>query len=185
MAEGPTAPSRKDLICVGAFAAAKGLRGELRVKSFTADIKALGDFGPLTDETGTKTFALKVVGQHKGMLVVRVKGVEDRNAAEALQGQTLFIERDRLPEVEEDEFYFSDLLGLKAELADGAPFGDVVEAEDYGGGPYLEVATAEHGRVLVPFTKACVPVVDIAGGRIVIDPPDGLLEPGEPEGNGS
>lgn len=184
MAESHTALPKKDLICVGAIGAARGLRGELRVKSFTADIEALGDYGPLTDETGTKTFEVKVVGQQKGLVVVRIKGVNDRDAADALKGQTLFIERSRLPKTEEDEFYFSDLLGLKAELTDGAPFGDVVEAEDYGGGPFLEVATPGHGRVLVPFTKACVPVVDIAGGRVVIDPPEGLLEPGEPEPQG-
>ncbi len=181
MAEGHTATSKKDLLCVGAIGAARGLQGELRVKSFTADIEALGDYGPLTDETGTKTFKVKVIGQQKGMALVRIQGVNDRNAADALKGQTLYIERSRLPKTDEDEYYFSDLVGLKAELVDGAPFGEVVEAEDFGGGPFLEVATPDHGRVLVPFTKASVPVVDIEGGRVVIDPPDGLLEPGQPE----
>lgn len=184
MAERRAAAPHKDLICVGVIGAARGLRGELRVKSFTADIEALGDYGPLTDETGAKTFQVKVIGQQKGQVLVRIKGVDDRNAADALKGQALYIERSRLPQPQEDEFYFSDLRGLKAELADGAPFGEVVEAEDYGGGPFLEIATPDHGRVLVPFTKASVPVVDIAGGRVVIDPPDGLLEPGEPEPQG-
>ena len=184
MVASSTSVSHEDLICVGAIGAAKGLQGELRVKSFTADIKALGDYGPLTDETGTKTFTLKVVGQHKGLVVVRIKGVNDRNAADALKGQTLYMKRSLRPETEEDEFYFSDLLGLKAELVDGTAFGDVVEAEDFGGGPFLEIATPANGRVLVPFTKAAVPVVDIEGGRVVIDPPDGLLEPGDPEPQG-
>jgi 16S rRNA processing protein RimM len=184
MAERRPATPKEDLICVGAIGAAKGLRGELRVKSFTADIEALGDYGPLTDETGAKTFEVKVIGQSKGLVVVRIKGVNDRNAADALKGQTLFMERSRLPQTEEDEFYFSDLRGLKAELVDGAPFGEVVEVEDYGGGPFLEVVAPGHGRVLVPFTKACVPVVDITGGRVVVDPPEGLLEPGEPEPQG-
>jgi 16S rRNA processing protein RimM len=177
-------PAREGLICVGVIGAARGLKGDLRVKSYTADPQALGDYGPLTDETGAKTFHVKVIGQQKGQVLVRIKGVGDRNAAEALRGQTLYIERARLPEPDEDEFYFSDLIGLKAEGPDGAPFGDVVAAEDYGGGPFLEVKSPGHGRVLVPFTKACVPVVDIEGGRVVIDPPEGLLEPGRPEPQG-
>lgn len=184
MAQGRTSVPKEGLICVGVIGAARGLRGDLRVKSYTADVEALGDYGPLTDETGTKTFELKVTGQQKGQVLVRIKGVNDRNGADALQGQALYIERSRLPEPEEDEFYFSDLVGLKAERVDGAPFGDVLEADDFGGGPFLEIAAPGHGRVLVPFTKACVPVVDIAGGRVVIDPPDGLLEPGEPEPKG-
>ena len=178
------APSKEDRICVGAIGAARGLQGELRVKSFTADIEALGNYGPLTDETGTKTFELKVLGQQKGLVLVRIKGVNDRDTADALKGQTLFIERSRLPETEDDEFYFSELRGLKAELVDGSAFGDVVEAEDHGAGSFLEIATPGHGRVLVPFTMACVPVVDIEGGRVVIDLPDGLLEPGDPEPQG-
>lgn len=181
----PKASTPKEgLICVGVIGVARGLRGDLRVKSYTANVEALGDYGPLTNEDGTKTFQLKVIGQQKGQVLVRIKGVDDRNGADALQGQALYIERSRLPEPEEDEYYFSDLVGLKAELVDGAPFGEVLEAEDFGGGPFLEIAAPGHGRVLVPFTKACVPVVDISGGRVVIDPPDGLLEPGDPEPKG-
>ncbi|HEY9080359.1 ribosome maturation factor RimM [Magnetovibrio sp.] len=170
-----------DLICVGLLGSARGLKGELRVKSFTADASAIASYGPLTDETGARTFELKVTGKHKDQLVVRIKGVNDRNAAEALNGTKLYMHRDRLPETEEDEFYFSDLQGLDAELVDGTPFGQVVEAEDFGGGPFIEVKTPGHGRVLVPFTKAAVPVVDLKARRVVIDPPDGLLEPGDPE----
>ena len=154
------------------------------MKSFTDDPEALGDYGPLTDETGTKTFHVKVIGQQKGLVLVRIKGVNDRNAADALKGQALYIERDRLPEPDEDEYYFSDLVGLQAQWPDGTPFGDVVAADDFGGGPFLEVATQGHGRVLVPFTKAAVPVVDLDGGHVVVDPPEGLLEPGQPEPKG-
>lgn len=178
----PTAQSSKDeLICVGLVGSARGLKGELRVKSFTADASALASYGPLTDETGTKVFELKVTGKHKEQLVVRIKGVNDRTAAEALNGQKLYIERGLLPKPEEDEFYFSDLQGLDAELLDGTPFGRVIEADDFGGGPFIEVKTKSHGTVLVPFTKAAVPVVDVAAGRLVIDLPLGLLEPGDPE----
>lgn len=169
------------LICVGLIGSARGLKGDLRVKSFTADAKALVSFGQLTDKTGGRAFELKPVGQHKDQMVVHIKGVDDRNAAEALNGQELYIERSRLPETEEDEFYFSDLHGLDAELPDGTPFGQVILVEDFGGGPFLEVRTSGHGNVLVPFTKAAVPNVDIAARRVVIDPPEGLLEPGDPE----
>jgi len=175
------ASSGEGLICVGLLGSARGLKGELRVKSFTADANAIAKYGPLTDETGKQTFELKVTGKHKDQLVVRIKGVDDRNAAEALNGTELYISRDRLPQTDEDEFYFSDLVGLDAELTDGSPFGQVVEAEDYGGGPFVEVKAPGHGRVLVPFTKVAVPLVDIKAGRVVIDPPDGLLEPGDPE----
>ena len=169
------------LICVGAIGSARGLKGDVRVKSFTADPNAIGAYGPLTDETGTKTFEVKVIGQQKGMVLARIKGVDDRNAAEALNGQALYISRDSLPDTDEDEYYFSDLVGLKAIHVDGSDFGEVVEAEDYGAGAFLEVATKQHGRVLVPFTKACVPNVDLESGEVVIDPPQGLLEPGVPE----
>jgi len=179
------ATSVKDgLIPVGVIGAARGLKGDLRVKSYTADPKSIGSIGTLTDETGTKVFALKVIGQQKGVVLARIKGVEDRNAVEALKGQMLYVEREGLPETEEDEYYFSDLQGLDVELVNGEPFGRVVEVEDFGGGPFLEVASLHHGRVLVPFTKASVPDVDIAGRRIVIDPPEGLLEAGDPEPQG-
>ena len=178
----PHAQGSKDgLICVGILGSSRGLKGELRVKSFTADASAIASYGPLSDETGTQIFDLKVIGKHKEQLVVRIKGVDDRTAAEALNGQKLYIERTLLPKPEEDEFYFSDLQGLDAELIDGTPFGRVIEAEDFGGGPFLEVKTLNHGTVLVPFTKAAVPMVDVAAGRLVIDLPDGLLEPGDPE----
>lgn len=181
MTERGTTSPRDGLICVGVIGAARGLRGELKVKSFTARPEDLGAYGPLTDAKGEKSFTVKVVGEQKGQVLVRIQGVNDRSAAEALTGQSLYIERTRLPEPDEDEFYFSDLRGLKAERPDGTPFGLVVDADDYGGGPFLEVALPGHGRVLVPFTKASVPVVDVKAGRVVIDPPEGLLEPGHPE----
>ena len=94
---------KSGFIPVGVIGAARGLKGDLRVKSFTADPKSIGLIGTLTDETGTKTFQLKVIGQQKGQVLVRIKGVEDRNAADALKGQMLYAERDSLPETEEDE----------------------------------------------------------------------------------
>jgi len=177
----PRGTPKGDLVCVGLIGSARGLKGELRVKSFTADAKALATYGQLTDESGERAFEVKVTGKHKDQLVVRITGVNDRTAAEALNGQKLYVERGQLPEPEEDEFYFSDLTGLDAELMDGTPFGQVIQAEDYGGGPFIEVKAPGHGSVLVPFTKAAVPQVDLKAGKVVIDPPEGLLEPGDPE----
>ncbi|MCW8916688.1 MAG: ribosome maturation factor RimM [Magnetovibrio sp.] len=181
MADPRSMNANDDLICVGLIGSARGLKGELRVKSFTADAKALGSYGALTDKNGERAFELKVTGKHKDQLVVRIKGVDDRNAAEALNGLELYMSRDQLPKTDEDEYYLSDLIGLDAELVDGTPFGQVVEADDYGGGPFLEVKAEGQAAVLVPFTKAAVPVVDIEGKKVVIDPPEGLLEPGDPE----
>ena len=177
----PQGKPKDGLVCVGLIGSARGLKGDLRVKSFTANAKDIAAYGALTDETGERTFELKLTGKHKDQLVVRIKGIDDRNAAEALNGQQLFAARDQLPKTEEDEFYFSDLVGLDAELIDGSPFGQVVEAEDFGGGPFIEVKAPGHGSVLVPFTKAAVPHVDLEANKVVIDPPEGLLEPGDPE----
>jgi len=171
---------KEGLILVGVIGSARGLKGDLRVKSYTSDPRSIGAYGVLTDAAGTKTFTVKVIGLQKEMVLVRIKGVDDRDAADALKGQTLYMERGRLPVADEDEFYFSDLIGLDVQLGDGTPFGHVVEADDVGGGPFLEVASQDFGRVLVPFTKACVPDVDLVGKKVVIDPPEGLLEPGDP-----
>jgi len=177
-------PLKNGLVPVGIIGAARGLKGDMRVKSFTADPLAIDSFGKLWDENGTKAFVVKVIGQQKGMVLVRIKGVEDRNAVDALKGQTLYAERESLPNTEADEYYFSDLQGLDVKLLDGEAFGKVVEAEDFGGGPFIEVASLAHGRVLIPFTKACVPEVDMASRQIMVDLPDGLLDPGEPEPQG-
>lgn len=177
-------PVKDGLIPVGVIGAARGLKGDLRVKSYTQDPRSIGSIGTLTDATGTKAFALKVIGLQKGIVLARIKGVEDRNAVDALKGQVLYAERDSLPETDEDEFYFSDLEGLDVELVSGEAFGRVVQAEDFGAGTFLEVASLHHGRVLLPFTKASVPNVDIVGRKIVIDPPEGLLEAGDPEPQG-
>ncbi len=172
------------LICVGVIGAARGLKGEVRVKSFTAEPADIGAYGVLTDEAGKRDFGLRVIGRHKGQVVARIEGVADRTAAEALNGTRLFISRERLPKLEADEFYLADLVGLAARTEDGEPYGRVVLAEDYGAGPVLELelAGAEEGKkVMVAFTEAVVPEVDMEAQSLVIRPPEGLLEPPGPE----
>ena len=172
----------KELICVGAITGARGLKGEVRIKSFTADPKGISNYGDVFEENGRTSYQVRITGQAKGQLLAHLSGIEDRDAADALKGTRLYVPKSVLPETDEDEFYFSDLVGLRADLIDGGYLGKVKEVHDFGAGAILEVVGGEAGTVMVPFTKASVPKVDKAGGRVVIDLPIGLLEPAEPEG---
>ncbi|MEK9673237.1 MAG: ribosome maturation factor RimM [Rhodospirillaceae bacterium] len=170
------APDDADpLVCLGVITGPRGLKGDLRIKSFTQDPRAIADYGELTDEAGERRFRLTITGEAKGVLVGRVDGVTDRTGAEKLKGARLYVDRGRLPEPDEDEYYHSDLIGLRAETPEG-DLGTVKQVFEFGAGDVLEISGGGHGTVMVPFTKAVVPVVDIKGGRLVIDPPDGLLE---------
>jgi 16S rRNA processing protein RimM len=178
--------AQRDRVCVGLIAGAHGVRGLVKLKSFTADPAAIVSYGPLTDEAGARSFRIELAGSVKDHLLARIEGVGDRDRAEALRGTRLHVERERLPEPEdEDEFYHADLIGLEAVLPDGTPFGTVVAVYDFGAGDMLELrqgaasGKAAGGTVTVPFTRAAVPVVDVKAGRITVDPPAGLLEPPE------
>jgi len=171
----------RELICVGAITGARGLKGEVRIKSFTADPKGISDYGNVFEENGEKSYSIRITGQSKGQVLARLDGVDDRTAAEALKGTRLYVPKSALPEPEEDEFYFADLVGLRADLKDGGKLGSIKEVHDFGAGAILEVTGGEAGLVMVPFTRAVVPEVDLVGGRVVIDPPLGLLEPAKPE----
>ena len=173
-----------ELILVGAITGARGLKGEVRIKSFTADPKGVSSYGDVFEENGVKSYSIRVIGQSKGQVFARLGGIDDRTAAEALKGTRLYVPKAALPEPAEDEFYFSDLVGLKAELVDGGKLGFVKEVHDFGAGAILEVTGGEAGIVMVPFTRAVVPEVDLSSGRVVITPPPGLLEPAPPEAIG-
>ena len=164
-------------VCVGVIGAPRGLRGEVRVRSYTADPDAIAAYGALSDEAGTRQFRMRIVGHHKEQVIARFDGVDDRTAAEALNGVRLFLPREALPEPEDDEeYYHVDLIGLTVETVDGSPLGRVRGVDDFGAGDVLDVVDPEGRSLLVPFTRAVVPVVDLENGRIVIDPPPGLLE---------
>ena len=171
----------KELICVGAIAGARGLKGEVKIKSFTADPKGISSYGDVFEENGRTSYQVRITGQTKGQLLAHLNGVEDRDVADSLKGTRLYVPKSALPETDEDEFYFSDLVGLRADLIDGGCLGEVKEVHDFGAGAILEVVGVEAGTVMVPFTRASVPEVDKAGGKVVIDPPIGLIEPAEPE----
>ena len=165
-----------DRLCVGAFAGARGLRGEVRVRSFTDVPEDIATYSPLTDANGGREFRLHILGHHKGQLVARVDGIKDRTAAEALRKVELFVPRAVLPEPEEGEFYHADLIGLSAELVNGGILGIISTVHNFGAGTVLEIRKPDGRDEMVPFTKLVVPTVDIASRRIVVAPPPGLLD---------
>jgi len=167
------------LVCVGAVAGAHGVRGAVKIKSFTAAPEDVARYGPLEDESGERQFSLRLIGAGKGVLIGHLSGIADRNQAEAARGLRLYLPRAALPPTEEDEYYHADLIGLAAVLTDGTPLGAVRTVHDFGAGDTLEIDRPEGPPVMVPFTRAIVPSVDLAAGRLVVDPPPGLLD--EPE----
>ena len=161
------------LLLLGRFGAPHGVRGEIRLQSFTSDPLAIADYGGLTDKSGAHNFKLCAMRQQgKDMLVVKVEGVDDRNDAEALNGVELYVAREKLPAPGEDEFYIADLVGLRAETPDGETIGVIVAVRNFGAGDMLEIAPAIGSEtLLLPFTKAATPLVDVKASRIVVVPP--------------
>jgi 16S rRNA processing protein RimM len=167
------APTPPRLVLLGVFGAAQGVRGEVRVKSYTEDAKAIGAYGALTDRAGARAFVFESLRPLKDdMMVARVKGVSTREGAEALNGVEIFARRDQLPAPDADEFYYDDLVGLAAVTREGAAVGRVVALSNFGAGDILEIAPEGGGEtLLLPFTRAVAVEIDFAAGRIVIEPP--------------
>jgi 16S rRNA processing protein RimM len=163
---------------VGKIGAAHGVRGEVRVFVYTEDPLAIRDYGELEDEAGARKFEIASAREGNGHLVVRFKGIDDRNEAEKLTHVQLFVPRERLPEQkDEDRFYQADLIGLRVETKSGETLGEVIAVPNYGASDLLEIRPAKAGQtLLIPFIDEFVPEVDVAGGRIVVDPPAGLFE---------
>lgn len=173
-------------VLMATIGAAQGLRGEVRVRSFTADPTALGDYGNLHSEDG-RIFEILEIREAKNVVIVRFRGINDRNAAEALNGLELFIERDNLPdeELEDDEFYYADLEGLEAVDRDGKSYGTVSAVYDFGAGDLLELKGPGRRPALIPFSEAAVLEIDLEGGKILIDPQAaGLTETPDEDGPG-
>jgi 16S rRNA processing protein RimM len=171
-------------ILMATIGAAQGLRGEVRVRTYTADPTALGEYGNLHSEDG-RIFEILEIREAKNIAIVRFRGINDRNAAEALAGLELFIERDNLPddELEEDEFYYADLEGLEAVDEEGKSYGTVSAVYDFGAGDLLELKGPGRRPALIPFSEAAVLEIDLEGGKIVIDPQAaGLAENPEDDG---
>ena len=162
--------------------AAHGVRGEVRVKTFTGDPMALGDYGPLHDDEG-RTYTVATLRPAKTVLVVRFREIASREAAEAAAGRALYIERAALPdELDDDEFYHADLIGLAVRDETGATIGRVAAMQNFGGGDIVEIALAGQRTVMVPFTLAAIPEISVEGGFVRIDTAAAGL--GEDEENG-
>jgi len=164
-----------DRLLVGEIGAAQGLKGEVRLRSYTQDPAEIAAYGPLQDEAGARSIELEHVRITPKALIARIKGVTTREGAEALNGTKLYIARAALPAREEGEWYVADLIGLEAVDAAGAPLGTVIGVHNFGASDIVEVAPASGGEsLLVVFTEATVPEVDIDKGRLVLIPPEEL-----------
>ncbi len=175
-------------ILLGRIAGAHGVRGEVRIRSYTAEPASIVKYGPLADRPGTREFKLALRGTVRGdELIAHIDGVEDRNAAEALRGTELYVDRDRLPPIDDaSEYYEADLIGLTAVDRNGSTLGTVERVTDYGAGPVLEVRRPDGGELLLPFSDAAVPSVDLAAGRLVAVPPTEIeLRPDDATGPAS
>ena len=157
------------LVLVGRFGAPQGVRGEIRIKSYTADPLAIGDYGPLSDETGARKFEIERLRLLKeDMVVAKVKDLADRDAAGALTGVSLYVAREKLPAPDEDEFYIADLVGLSAVSPEGEAIGIVRNVLNFGAGDILEIAPPAGETLMLPFTKEVAPSIDFSGGRITV-----------------
>ncbi len=163
-----TAPSQ---VCVARIGAAHGVRGAVKLWTFTEDPFAVKRYGPLSTKDGARQFEIASAREAKGHLVAQFKGVTTRDEAERLNGLELYVPREKLPATDEDEYYHADLIGLAAVTTADQPLGRVVAIHNFGAGDILEIAPPQGATMLLPFTNAVVPMVDIAGGRVLIELP--------------
>lgn len=162
-----------DRICVGAIAGAFGVKGEVRLKSFCTDPAAIADYAPLYTEDGSRSFTVTLTRGLNDGLVARMSGIATKEDADALRGLTLYTDRKKLPNLPDDEFYYADLIGLDAWDSSGARLGTVHAVYNHGAGDILEIfVPGRKTALLLPFTRAAVPTVDLTARRIIVDPPE-------------
>lgn len=165
-----------DLICVGSIGGAFGVRGEVRLKSFCAVPDDIETYSPLTTEDGQRSFSVALIGSIQNGFTARIVGIDSKEQADALKGLRLYARRDQLPSLPDDEFYHTDLIGLEVFDTGGTLLGRVRSVLNHGAGDLLEIhRTGQSDTVLLPFTQALVPTVDLARKRLVADPPDDLF----------
>ena len=167
-------------VCVARIGAAHGLRGEVRLWTFTEDPMSVTQYGPLSTKDGARQLEVTHARAAKDHLVATLTDVTTREEAERLNGVELYVARDKLPDTDEGEFYHADLIGLAAFDATGATIGTVAAIHNFGAGDIIEIALAHGPTLMLPFTDAVVPTVDIAGGRVVIEMP-GEIDGEEPD----
>ena len=174
--------AESDRICLGVMVGAHGVRGLVKVKAFTEVPEDVAAYGAVTDEDGKRRWSLEMVGRAKGVVLVRLAGITDRDQAQALHGTRFYVARSALPALAEEEvFYHADLIGLRVEDASGRTLGRIQAVENYGAGDLLEIVDPEGRSQVLPFTKAAVPTVDLAGGRVVVQLPAELAANDEDE----
>lgn len=165
-----------DRVTVGSIGGAFGVHGEVRLKSFCADPAAIADYAPLYTENGTVFAQIVLTGQTNNGFTARVDGITTKEQADALKGTALLADRATLPALPDDEYYYADLVGLTVLDTGGTLLGRVKSVADHGAGDLLElIVPGQSETVLLPFTLAAVPTVDLASGRIIADPPDGIF----------
>jgi 16S rRNA processing protein RimM len=170
-------------ICVARIGAAHGVRGAVNLWTFTEDPLAVQRYGPLLTKDGARQFEVTHAREAKDHLVATLKGVTTREDAERLNGIELYISREKLPDTSEDEYYHADLIGLVAVTSANEPIGRVIAIHNFGAGDIIEIAPPHGATMLLPFTNAVVPTVDLAGGRVVIEMPE-EVDGDEPEASG-
>ena len=159
-------------ICVARIGAAHGVRGAVKLWTFTEDPLAVKHYGPLSTKDGMRQFEVTHVREAKDHLVATLQGVATREDAERLNGIELYIAREKLPATDDDEYYHADLIGLAAVNAADEPVGRVIAIHNFGAGDIIEIAPAHGPTMLLPFTNAVVPTVDLANGRVVVELPE-------------
>ena len=160
---------KNEKVCLGAIVGVHGIKGEVKVKSFSDDERHLTRYGVLSNEAGDKTFDVKSVGHSKDLVRVKIKGVDDRNTAETLIGTGLYVKRDALPELSGEEYYHTDLIGLEARGKDGQKVGTVDAVYNFGAGDILELRLNDGSQEMLPFTTAFVPTVNIKDRSIIVE----------------
>lgn len=164
----------RDLVSVGVITGAHGIKGEVKLRSFTADPEAIASYSPLETAKGTSIEIVRLRAQKDGFIAV-LKGVTDRNASEALKGTELFVPRSRLPEPEDGEVYLDDLIGLPVVLKDGTPLGEIIGVENFGASDLIDVKVeGRKDTVLIPFAGGFIVAAD--AGKVIVDLPDGFLD---------
>ena len=156
------------MVCIARIGAAHGVRGAVKLWTFTEDPFAVQEYGPLVTKDGSRQFEVTHAREGKGHLVATLKGVTTRDEAERLNGVELYVDRDKLPATDEGEYYYADLIGLAAVTTTDEPLGRVIAIHNFGAGDIIEIAPARGATILLPFSNAVVPTVDLPGGRVVI-----------------
>src|SRR5258705_8229565 len=159
-------------VCVARIGAPHGVRGAVKLWTFTEDPLAVKRYGPLMTKDGARQFEVTHAREAKGHLVATLKGIATRDEAERLNGIELYIARERLPATDDNEYYHADLIGLVAVSSANEPLGRVIAIHNFGAGDIIEIAPPQGASLLLPFTNAVVPSVDLEGGRVIVELPD-------------